>query len=60
MAKRPRRLAKNKTSLMLKNASCKRWDTLKVSPHTQPGPREGKSSDRYAALSKNFEHPPSI
>ena len=28
MAKRPRRLAKNKTALMPKNASYKRWDTL--------------------------------
>jgi hypothetical protein len=26
--KRPQRLAKNKTDLMPKNASCKRWDTL--------------------------------
>ena len=28
MDKRPQRLAKNKTALMPKNASCKRWDTL--------------------------------
>src|SRR5262249_13355174 len=28
MDKRPQRLAKNKTDLMPKNASCKRWDTL--------------------------------
>ena len=27
MDKRPQRLAKNKTDLMPKNASCKRWDT---------------------------------
>jgi hypothetical protein len=26
----PQRLAKNKTDLMPKNASCKRWDTLKM------------------------------
>jgi hypothetical protein len=29
MDKRPQRLAKNKTDLMPKNASCKRWDTLR-------------------------------
>jgi hypothetical protein len=28
MDKRPQRFAKNKTDLMPKNASCKRWDTL--------------------------------
>ena len=28
MDKRPQRLAKNKTDLMPKNASCQRWDTL--------------------------------
>src|SRR5262245_55801325 len=28
MDKRPQRLAKNKTDLMPKNTSCKRWDTL--------------------------------
>src|SRR4051794_17613192 len=36
MDKRPQRLAKNKTDLMPKNASCKRWDTpnrLKCKPH---------------------------
>jgi hypothetical protein len=27
MDKRPQRLTKNKTDLMPKNASCKRWDT---------------------------------
>jgi hypothetical protein len=31
MDKRPQRLAKNKTALMSKNASCKRWDTLEFS-----------------------------
>jgi hypothetical protein len=31
MDKWSQRLAKNKTNLMLKNASCKRWDTPKVS-----------------------------
>jgi hypothetical protein len=30
MDKGSQRLAKNKTALMPKNASCKRWDTLKV------------------------------
>jgi hypothetical protein len=30
MDKWSQRLAKNKTNLMLKNASCKRWDTPKV------------------------------
>jgi hypothetical protein len=30
MDKQPQRLAKNKTDLMPKNASCKRWDTLKI------------------------------
>jgi len=28
MDKWPQRLAKNKSDLMPKNASCKRWDTL--------------------------------
>jgi hypothetical protein len=32
MDKRPQRLAKNKTDLMPKNASCKRWDTPDL-PH---------------------------
>jgi hypothetical protein len=32
MDKRPQRLAKNKTDLMPKNASCKRWDTLDFHP----------------------------
>jgi hypothetical protein len=36
MDKRPQRLAKNKTDLMPKNASCKRWDTLHF-----PRPRSG-------------------
>src|SRR5215471_16269962 len=31
MGKRLQRLAKNKTDLVPKNASCKRWDTPKVS-----------------------------
>jgi hypothetical protein len=30
MAKRPPRLAKHKTDLMPKNASCKRWDTPQI------------------------------
>ena len=32
MDKRPQRLAKNKSDLMPKNASCKRWDTLDNEP----------------------------
>jgi hypothetical protein len=30
MDKWPQRLAKNKTDLMPKNASCKRWDTVEI------------------------------
>jgi hypothetical protein len=47
MAKRPRRLAKNKTALMPKNASCKRWDTLSfIGQDSQSGRRLGPYSCR--------------
>jgi hypothetical protein len=47
MDKQPQRLAKNKTDLMPKNASCKRWDTL-TSTAARRSTRKG--SQRNQAL----------
>ena len=53
MGKRPYRLAKNKTDLMLKNASCKRWDTLKQALGKMPMRNGSRHRETHPCESAN-------